>query len=182
VQPHDLAVCSTSGWWSAFGKKRGKNGKEPGRPVHDDRVQRSFTLLSRTSCGWPTSPNTTAEGKLYLCAIKDLYSNRVVGNSISDRMKARLALNALTSAVARRDDVTGCILRTDPRTWSVPQQEVRPRPEPPRDGRLDGQGWRRRRQRRQGIVLRAAPEERPGPPDLGHPARAADRDRQPTAS
>ncbi|GAB3073067.1 hypothetical protein GCM10027215_09580 [Nocardioides zeae] len=29
-------ICSQLGWWSAFGKKRGRNGKEPGPPVHDD--------------------------------------------------------------------------------------------------------------------------------------------------
>ena len=28
-------ICSDNGWWSAFGKKRGK-GKKPGPPVHDD--------------------------------------------------------------------------------------------------------------------------------------------------
>jgi putative transposase len=36
-------VCSANGWWSAFGKKRGKNGKRPGPPVHDDLVKRDFT-------------------------------------------------------------------------------------------------------------------------------------------
>ena len=36
-------LCSQLGWWSAFGKKRGKNGKKPGPPVHDDLVQRDFT-------------------------------------------------------------------------------------------------------------------------------------------
>jgi hypothetical protein len=29
-------ICSELGWWSAFGKKRGRNGKKPGPPVHDD--------------------------------------------------------------------------------------------------------------------------------------------------
>jgi transposase InsO family protein len=28
----------------------------------------------------------TDEGKLYLCAIKDVYSNRIVGHSIDSRM------------------------------------------------------------------------------------------------
>ena len=55
----------------------------------------------------------TAEGKLYLCAIKDVFSNRIVGYSISDRMKSRLAVDALNSAVARRGEVAGCILHTD---------------------------------------------------------------------
>ena len=29
-------ICSRLGWLSAFGKKRGKNAKKPGPPVHDD--------------------------------------------------------------------------------------------------------------------------------------------------
>ena len=37
----------------------------------------------------------TGEGKLYLCAIKDVYSGRIVGYSIDSRMKASLAVTAL---------------------------------------------------------------------------------------
>ena len=44
----------------------------------------------------------TDEGKLYLCAVKDVYSNRIVGYSIDDRMKASLAVAALRNAVALR--------------------------------------------------------------------------------
>jgi hypothetical protein len=40
------AICSSNGWWSAFGKpKRGKAGR-PGPPVHDDRVNRDFTATA----------------------------------------------------------------------------------------------------------------------------------------
>ena len=52
------------------------------------------------------------EGKLYLCAIKDVFSGRIVGYSISDRMKARLAVDAVNSAVARRGNVAGCVVHT----------------------------------------------------------------------
>ena len=52
----------------------------------------------------------TGEGKLYVCAIKDVFSMRVVGYSIDSR---RLATTALNSAVARRGEVAGCILHTD---------------------------------------------------------------------
>ena len=44
----------------------------------------------------------TDEGKLYLCAVKDVWSNRIVGYSIDSRMKSRLAVAALNSAVTRR--------------------------------------------------------------------------------
>jgi len=53
------------------------------------------------------------EGKLYVCAIKDVFSNRIVGYSIDSRMKSRIAVNALNNAVARRGDVAGCIVHTD---------------------------------------------------------------------
>ncbi|BCI87663.1 hypothetical protein NIIDMKKI_28690 [Mycobacterium kansasii] len=55
----------------------------------------------------------TGEGKLYVCAIKDVFSNRIVGYSIDSRMKSRLATQALASAVARRGDVAGCIVHSD---------------------------------------------------------------------
>ena len=31
-------ICSANGWWSAFGKKRAKNGRKSGPLVHDDRL------------------------------------------------------------------------------------------------------------------------------------------------
>ena len=108
-------ICSANGWFSAFGKKpkRGK-GKKVGPPVHDDLVQRDFTAdaPNRLWLGDITE-HRTGEGKLYLCAIKDVFSNRIVGYSIDSRMKSRIAVNALNSAVARRGDVAGCVLHTD---------------------------------------------------------------------
>src|SRR5690606_30567577 len=29
-------IASSNGWWRVSGKKRGENGKKPGRAVHDD--------------------------------------------------------------------------------------------------------------------------------------------------
>lgn len=106
-------ICSQQGLWSVFGEKRGKNGK-PGPPVHDDLVERDFTA-SEPNALWLSdiTEHRTGEGKLYLCAIKDVFSNRIVGYSIDSRMKSRLATAALSSAVARRGDVDGCILHSD---------------------------------------------------------------------
>ena len=53
------------------------------------------------------------EGKLYLCAIRDVFSNKIVGYSIDSRMKSSLAVNALNNAVARRGDVAGCVIHSD---------------------------------------------------------------------
>lgn len=57
------------------------------------------------------SEHRTGEGKLYLCAVKDVCSNRIVGYSISDRMKSSLAATALQNAVARRGGVSGCVIQ-----------------------------------------------------------------------
>jgi len=82
--------------------------------VHDDLVRREFTADAPNRL-WLSdiTEHKTGEGKLYLCAIKDVFSNRIVGYSISDRMKARLAVDAVNSAVARRGDVAGCVVHTD---------------------------------------------------------------------
>ena len=111
-------ICSDNRWWSAFAKRRSKNGKRPGPPVHDDLVRRNFTATQPNEL-WLTdiTEHPTAEGKLYLCAIKDVFSRRIIGYSIDSRMQSRLAVRALSNAVARRQvegiDVAGCTLHSD---------------------------------------------------------------------
>jgi transposase InsO family protein len=116
-------ICRDNHWWSAFGKKRGGNGKKPGPPVHDDRcavvdgngrVRHEFIAAGPNQL-WLTdiTEHRTGEGKLYLCAVKDAYSGRIVGYSIDSRMKSRLAVAALTSAAARRGEVAGCVVHSD---------------------------------------------------------------------
>ncbi|TVP35688.1 integrase [Streptomyces griseus subsp. griseus] len=108
-------ICRDNGWWSAFGKRRGrgKNAKS-GPPVHDDLVRRDFTADGPNRL-WLTdiTEHPTGEGKLYLCAVKDVYSGRIVGYSIDARMESRLAVAALESAVARRGQVAGCVVHSD---------------------------------------------------------------------
>jgi transposase InsO family protein len=71
--------------------------------VHDDRVQRDFTAI-RPDLVWLTdiTEHPTLEGKLYCCAIKDVFSNRIAGYALAYRMTADLAVAALWSAIARR--------------------------------------------------------------------------------
>ncbi|WUW26506.1 IS3 family transposase [Streptomyces sp. NBC_01463] len=106
-------ICRDNQWWSVFGKKRGRT-KKAGPPVHDHLVNRTFTATGPNRL-WLTdiTEHPTGEGKLYICAVKDVFSNRIVGYSIDARMKSRLAVTALDNAVARRQDVTGCILHSD---------------------------------------------------------------------
>ncbi|MBM7509628.1 transposase InsO family protein [Nocardioides salarius] len=93
-------------WRAGCGESR-TSGSEggPGKPTsrEADRAPRSD----------PYTEHRTGEGKLYLCAIKDVYSNRIVGYSIDSRMKSRLAVAALNNAVARRGDVAGCVVHSD---------------------------------------------------------------------
>ena len=121
------SICSANGWWSAFGKPRRGKGRQPGPPVHDDLLatvdshgvtRHAFTAEAPNTV-WLTdiSEHKTAEGKLYLCAVKDVHSNRIVGYSIDSRMKSRLAVTALANAVAMRraagETVAGCIVHSD---------------------------------------------------------------------
>jgi putative transposase len=107
-------LCRENGWWSSFGKPRRRKGAKPGTPSHEDLVRRNFTADAPNEL-WlaDLTEHWTDEGKLYLCAIKDVFSNRIVGWSIDTRMKARLVVAAIEMAVARRGDVAGCILHSD---------------------------------------------------------------------
>ncbi len=95
-------LCSQQRLWSVHARKRGLTRK-PGPPVHDDLVERQFHA-NRTDRLWLTdlTEHPTAEGKLYLCAVKDACSNRIVGYSMSERMTSQLAIDALTNACALR--------------------------------------------------------------------------------
>jgi transposase InsO family protein len=106
--------CSENGWWSVFGKRKSRKRSKPGVPAHDDLVRREFSSDAPNRL-WlvDITEHRTGEGKLYCCAIKDVFSNRIVGWAIDERMKARLVVAALEMAVARRGDVAGCILHSD---------------------------------------------------------------------
>jgi transposase InsO family protein len=107
-------LCSPARIFSAHSRRRG-TAKRPGPPVHDDLVHRDFTADAPNQL-WLTdmTEHHTDEGKLYLCAIKDVYSARIVGYSIDSRMKTRIAVNALSSAVSRRGGpVASCTVHSD---------------------------------------------------------------------
>ena len=104
-------LASIAGIFASHHRRKGKAGK-PGPPVHDDllavvdekgRVTHEFTATAPNQV-WLTdiTEHPTAEGKLYLCAIKDCYSNKIVGYSIDARMKSSLAAAALRNAIALR--------------------------------------------------------------------------------
>jgi len=108
-------LCSQQQLWSATVRKgRRSSGKTPGPAVHDDLVQREFTAPGPDKV-WVTdiTEHPTDQGKLYCCAIKDLFSNRIVGYALDERMTAQLAVTALRTAVARRQPTGVVVVHSD---------------------------------------------------------------------
>ncbi|SNU02797.1 hypothetical protein SAMN06298212_1611, partial [Ruaniaceae bacterium KH17] len=58
-----------------------------GRPAETHQAQ-----VRQGAAGRPYTEHWTAEGKLYCCAIKDVWNNKIVGYSMDSRMKARIAV------------------------------------------------------------------------------------------
>jgi transposase InsO family protein len=63
-------------------------------------VERDFTATAPNEL-WLTdiTEHPTAEGKLYLCAVKDVYSGRIVGYSMDSRMKSSLSTLGVESSL-----------------------------------------------------------------------------------
>ena len=113
------AICAENQWWSVFGKKKARGkGRKVGPPVHDDLVRRDFTATAPNRLRLTDiTEHPTGEGKVYLCAIKDVFSGRIVGYSIDSRKKSRLAVTALENAVARRPSPVAV---RSPGAWCTP--------------------------------------------------------------
>ena len=107
-------LCSQQQVFSTTIRRRRGKGTRPGPPAHDDHVERKF-LAERPDALWlaDITEHRTAEGKLYLCSIKDACSNRIVGYSIDSRMPATLAVTALRTAIARRNPAAGLLGHSD---------------------------------------------------------------------
>jgi putative transposase len=85
-----------------------------GLPVSPNLLARRFAV-ARPNTAWVTDMTYlwTAQGWLYLAVIIDLFSRRVVGWSMSERIDRRLALDALRMAVAQRRPQPGLIHHSD---------------------------------------------------------------------
>ena len=108
-------LCKRHRIWSVTTKKGRKGSRRvPGPAVHDDLVKRNFHA-ARPDAIWLTdiTEHPTAEGKLYCCALKDLFSNRIVGYAIGPHMTAELATSALRSAIARRQPHGTVVVHSD---------------------------------------------------------------------
>lgn len=99
------------------------------------KTKRKFKATTDSSHGLPVAPNLlnrdfvrdranevwvaditfipTDEGWLYLATVLDLYSRRIVGWAMSDRMKSQLVIDALAMAIEQRRPPAGLIHHSD---------------------------------------------------------------------
>lgn len=83
-------------------------------PVAPNHLQRVFTVAGPDQV-WlgDITYIHTGEGWLYLAAVLDLHSRRIVGWAMSSRVDSQLALTALRQAVARRHPPAGLMHHSD---------------------------------------------------------------------
>jgi putative transposase len=83
-------------------------------PVADNLLDRQFNP-SQANEAWVADITyiPTREGWLYLAAVEDLYSRRVVGCAMAEHMESRLAVDALELAVQRRLPGEGLLSHSD---------------------------------------------------------------------
>jgi len=83
-------------------------------PVAENHLQRNFTALGPNQC-WVSDITyiRTREGWLYLATIMDLYSRKIVGWAMGDRLTQDLVIKALKMATERRRPSRGLLLHSD---------------------------------------------------------------------
>lgn len=83
-------------------------------PVFDNVLDRNFAAFSIDQ-KWTADITyiRTMEGWLYLAGVMDLFSRRIIGWSMSDRIDADLACDALNMAIAQRKPEPGLIHHSD---------------------------------------------------------------------
>lgn len=90
-----------------------KKRHRPAAAVHEDLVQRKFVADGPDRL-WCTdiTEHPTRGGKVYCCAVLDVFSRTVVGWSIADHMRSDLVVDALQMATWRRRP-EGTIVHSD---------------------------------------------------------------------
>jgi putative transposase len=82
--------------------------------IRQNLLERQFTVPA-PNCGWVTDITYmwTLEGWLYLAVILDLFSRRVVGWSLSERLERGIVLDALKMALQDRQPPQGLLHHSD---------------------------------------------------------------------
>jgi transposase InsO family protein len=84
------------------------------KPIHANHLNREFNCKQPNE-RWVSDITyiATKEGWLYLAVIMDLYSRKIIGWSMSDRMKDELVLEALRMALFQRKIHANLLLHSD---------------------------------------------------------------------
>jgi transposase InsO family protein len=95
-------------------KFRGTTDSGHGRPVAENVLDRQFAP-GATDRVWAAEITDvpTREGWLYLAAVADLHSRRIVGWSMSERIDSRLVVDAPEMALAGRRPAAGLVAHSD---------------------------------------------------------------------
>jgi putative transposase len=108
-------IMRAHGWRAKAAKKfKATTNSNHNLPVAPNLLQQNFTAsqpnekyVSDITYVW------TDEGWLYLAAVMDLYSRKIVGWSMSERMTSKLVIDALEMALWRRKMPQGVIVHSD---------------------------------------------------------------------
>jgi len=178
----------TAGLSGLVPKRRGRTTvRVPGVRVADDLVNRQFR---------PAAPNVlwvaditylrTWEGWLYLAAVQDAFSRRIVSWSMADHMRSDLVIDALNMAVARRQPEAGLIHHSDQGgqfvslAFGQAAREGRDRPVDGIDRRLLGQRPSPKRSSRRS--RKSSFTAAPGPDEKSYAARCSTTSRSSTTT
>jgi putative transposase len=95
-------------------KWRATTIRVPGVRAADDLLDRNFAAGAPNRC-WVADITylRTWQGWLYLVAVQDLYSRRIVGWAMADHLRAELVTDALEMALAHRRPARGLIWHSD---------------------------------------------------------------------
>jgi putative transposase len=90
-----------------------KRRHRPAAAVHEDLVQRKF-VAAGPDLLWCTdiTEHPTGGGKVYCCAVLDVFTRHIVGWSMADHMRSDLVVDALQMAIWRRRPA-GTIVHAD---------------------------------------------------------------------
>lgn len=98
------------------GKKRQLTKRDASKTASPDLVERRFTAAAPDRL-WVADiyQHATSEGWLYLAVVIDLFSRKVIGWAMSERLYAELVISALDTALKNRRPAPGVIHHSDQR-------------------------------------------------------------------
>ncbi len=96
-------------------KNRGQRGRPSVPPVGVENLLERDFAASEPETKWVTDITEikTAEGKLFLCVVLDLFSKLVIGWSMHHRQDRQMVIRAVEMAIWARQGVSSVILHSD---------------------------------------------------------------------